>query len=284
MLAAAAIVAVWCVGTLLVKPDGADRFTVNASNVPWRRHRCAGRTVGLAFVIEDDLFLADGPSGRMHRITDTAAARKWQLSSSHDENEVAFSIHDERACRWRTTASASPPQRAGRPRSPGRRRRTTSCPRPPTRCAWPRSTARRVRCRHEQHLSRTPAVVRPLPAVGGVAERDGERHRHVARPPDCRWRGDWPGRHVAGPPTTWCWSRHASHACPGDPVRREQAQVQVLRFHPVDRRRETGRLSRSLRPWSRMAVRSGGGPHARPPTQDRRFVHQVQQRHGDYRV
>ncbi len=113
-LAAAAIVAVFVlVGALLVNRDSADRFAVDAGDVPVvdTAALADGR---LAFVMENNLFLADGASGEVRRITDTGTGEEVShVSWSHDGEWVAFSIHDESGL-WVVKRDGSERHRLGR--------------------------------------------------------------------------------------------------------------------------------------------------------------------------
>jgi hypothetical protein len=114
LLAAAAVVAVFALAVpLLMARDSADRFAVDAGDVPAvdTAALAGGR---LAFVMENDLFLADGPTGEVRRITDTGTGEEVShVSWSHDGEWVAFTIHDESGL-WVVKRDGSERHRLGR--------------------------------------------------------------------------------------------------------------------------------------------------------------------------
>ncbi len=253
VLAAAAIVAVFVlVGALLVNRDSADRFAVDAGDVPVvdTAALADGR---LAFVMENDLFLADGAERRgapHHRhghrrggVARELVARRRVGGVQHPRRERPVGGEARRL-------GASPPRPLAARRTPGRRRPTSWSTRPPTRCASPRSTARRVHWKAGRRLGPVHhggVVARPAircRSPGPTASWPSPRCATAPTPaggPATRRRS---ARCSPGRPTTWCWSTEL------DPARAGARP----RVPPLERRRPgTGRLPRSLR----SADRSG---------------------------
>jgi hypothetical protein len=95
LTAVAGIMAIVLLATLLRAGGAADPFAADPSDVPTVDLTAldGGR---LAFVVGNDLFLADAAAGVTRRITDVARGNEVSnVSWSHDGEWVAFEVHDQ---------------------------------------------------------------------------------------------------------------------------------------------------------------------------------------------
>jgi hypothetical protein len=115
--AATAALLVLVAGLLTVQRDGTTSVVV-AERAALAVDTTALGAARLAVVVENDLYVADGPSGRVWRLTRTRGGEEVsQVSFSHDGEWVAFSIHDESGL-WVSRWDGSERHRLGRsPRS-----------------------------------------------------------------------------------------------------------------------------------------------------------------------
>lgn len=113
LVAAAAVLVAVVIGGLLVLGRGGDSpVSVSAADLPVDTAALgSGR---MAVVIENDLYVADGPSGEVWRLTDTGRGEEVSMVSfSHDGEWVAFTIHDESGL-WVSRWNGSERHRIGR--------------------------------------------------------------------------------------------------------------------------------------------------------------------------
>lgn len=114
LVGVAAVLVVVVVGGLLVLGRGTGHSPVVASlsDLPVDTALLGGGR--MAVVIENDLYVADGPTGQVWRLTDTGRGEEVSnVSFSHDGEWVAFTIHDESGL-WVSRWDGSERHRIGR--------------------------------------------------------------------------------------------------------------------------------------------------------------------------
>jgi Tol biopolymer transport system component len=113
LVAAAAVLAVALVaGVVVVRSGDRSPVSVSATDVPV--DTAALGTGRMAVVIENDLYVADGPTGAVWKLTDVGKGEEVSdVSFSHDGEWVAFTIHDESGL-WVSRWDGSEQHRIGR--------------------------------------------------------------------------------------------------------------------------------------------------------------------------
>jgi hypothetical protein len=113
LVGVAAVLVMAIVGGLVaLGRSGGSPMSVSAADLPVDTAALgAGR---MAVVIENDLYVADGPTGQVWRLTDTGRGEEVSnVSFSHDGEWVAFTIHDENGL-WVSRWDGSEHHRIGR--------------------------------------------------------------------------------------------------------------------------------------------------------------------------
>jgi WD40 repeat protein len=113
LAAAAAVLAVALVAGLVVVRSG-DRSPVSVSAASLAVDTAALGAGRMAVVVENDLYVADGPTGAVWKLTDVGKGEEVSnVSFSHDGEWVAFTIHDESGL-WVSRWDGSERHRIGR--------------------------------------------------------------------------------------------------------------------------------------------------------------------------